>query len=141
MAGAPERSSTTPFMVVLVALVGLLSTVGAAALGGYWANRSVERQLEEQIQDQRREIYVDYLRAAAEACLTSQSTTDEEATIVDVLNQQGQVLLIASGGNSDLRDAVNSFTAAILSGEACSSPDALNAFRDAFIEAAQPDLE
>jgi hypothetical protein len=119
MAGAPERSST-PFVVVLVALVGLLSTVGAAALGGYWANRSVERQLEEQIQDQRREVYVGYLRAATEACFPSQGTTDE-ATIVDVLNQQGQVMLIAG---KDLRDAVGEFTDAILiSGEAC-TPDA-----------------
>jgi hypothetical protein len=139
MAGAPERSST-PYVVVLVAVVGLLSTVGAAALGGYWTNQSVQREFEAQrsaeIQDQRREVYVDYLRAATEACLAPQSTTDE-ATTVDVLNQQGQVMLIAG---KDLRDAVGSFTAAIISGEAC-TPDAFSAFRDAFIEGAQPDLE
>jgi hypothetical protein len=70
----PDESgrSNTPIVVVVVAIVGLLATVGSAALGGYWANKSAERQLESQrsakIQDQRREIYVDYLRAVSNEC-------------------------------------------------------------------------
>jgi type II secretory pathway pseudopilin PulG len=72
MADGASRSGA-PFVVVVVALVGLLSTVGAAALGGYWANRSVERQFESQrnaaLQDQRRETYANYLRATAQVCL------------------------------------------------------------------------
>jgi hypothetical protein len=143
MAGAPERSSTPP-VVVLVAVVGLLSTVGAAALGGYWTNQSVKRELDAQrtseIQDQRREVYVDYLRTATQACLAS-GTTDEDynAAVVEVLNQQGRVLLIAEG--RDLQEAVDEFTDGVISGEACSSDEVLLALRDAFIEAAQPDLE
>ena len=133
-------------MVVLVAVVGLLSTVGAAALGGYWTNKSVERELDSQrsaeIQDQRRVVYVDYLRAATQACVAWSTTTDEaklNAAVVEVLNQQGGVLLIAEG--RDLQEAVDEFTEGIISGEACSSNEDLLALRDAFVEAAQPDLE
>jgi hypothetical protein len=72
MAG-PDRSNT-PAVVVVVAIVGLLATIGASALGGYWANKSVERQLESErstaIQDQRREVYVDYLTSALRVCDT-----------------------------------------------------------------------
>jgi hypothetical protein len=104
----------------------------------------VEHQLEEQIQVQRREVYVGYLRAAAQACLAWQ-TGDDDAKIndavVEVWNQQGQVLLSASAENSDLQEAVDRFTDAITSGEACrENPDFL-ALRNTFVEAAQPDLE
>jgi hypothetical protein len=142
MAGASERSNTP--LVVLVAIVGLLSTVGAAALGGYFADRSVQRQLEAQrsaeIQDQRREVYVAYLRATTQAC--DAYMTDDEATFdkaaVEVLNQHGHVQLMAG---PDLHDAVQRFTDAIISAEACGSNEAYFAFRDAFLHAAEPDLE
>ena len=71
MANATDRSNT-PTVVVVVAVVGLLATVGSAALGGFWANRNVERQLKSEraaeIQDQRREIYLGYLRATTDVC-------------------------------------------------------------------------
>jgi len=41
MAPTGERSGA-PFVVVLVAIAGLLSTLGAAGLSGYWTNASVK---------------------------------------------------------------------------------------------------
>ena len=127
-----------------MALVGLLSTVGAAALGGYFVNKSVERQLESErsakIQDQRREVYVDYLRATTQACNAQEAgdKTKVDATAVEVLNQHGRVLLIAGPA---LRDAVSKFTDAIIDGSGCASNKNYFARRDAFIEAAKHDLE
>jgi type II secretory pathway pseudopilin PulG len=106
MAAKADRSGA-PFVVVAVAIVGLLSTIGAAALGGYWANRSVERQFESQrsaaIQDRRRETYANYLSATAQLCVvigddsTGQSQRTQQAR-VEVLNQDAQVQLIAGPG-------------------------------------------
>lgn len=148
MVGAPDRSNT-PTVVVAVALMGLLATVGAAALGGYWANKSVERQLESErsaaIQDQRRQVYVDYLRATAQAC-DAQSKGDDtktDATAIEVLNQQGRVLLIAG---PSLHRAVSSFTHAVVFEEdpnkrACADNKNYLGLRDEFIRSAQPDLD
>jgi hypothetical protein len=148
MVGTSDRSNT-PLVVVLVAIMGLVSTVGAAALGGYWANKSVERQFESQrtaeIQDQRREVYVDYLRATTQAC-DAQDTGDQakiDATAVELLNQQSRVLLI---GGPSLREAVTRFTDAIISEpdrqkQACASNTNYLDLRDAFIDSAKPDLE
>jgi hypothetical protein len=149
--------------VVVVAVVGLLASVGSAALGGYWANRSVERQLESQrsakIQDQRREVYVDYLRAALRDCdAWTQWFRDQEAgndlkrdedeiqaAEIDVINKEGQVLLIAG---PDLILAVGKFTDALtnysadeIPPRACVNNAAFLRLRDALIDGAKPDLE
>src|SRR5215216_6231476 len=100
MAEKAERSSGPS--VVVVAIVGLLSTIGAAALGGYWANRSVERQFESQrsaeLQDQRREVYANYLRATAQFCTAVTEDPDAQGTkkaLVELLNQDARVDLLA----------------------------------------------
>src|SRR6266540_2179611 len=114
MAGTADRSGT-PFIVIAVAITGLLSTVGAAALGGYWANESVKRQFESQrtaqIQDQRRAVYV--------------------------LNQEGRVLLIAS---PNTRQSLEKLTDYVIRGEGCEF-DRYIKLRSAFIEGAQLELE
>jgi hypothetical protein len=123
--------------------------------------RSVQRQLESErsakIQDQRREVYVDYMRAALRDCdawtrwhQDSEAGSDlkrDEAEIqaaeIDVINKQGQVLLIAG---PDLKQAVDGFTEALTNypaGEfprACENNAAFLRLRNAFIDGAKPDL-
>jgi CHASE1-domain containing sensor protein len=101
MADGANRSGA-PFVVVVVALVGLLSTIGAAALGGYWANQSVERQFESQrsaaLQDQRRETYANYLRATAQFCTAVGEDPNSQKTskaVIELLNQHARVELLA----------------------------------------------
>jgi hypothetical protein len=157
VAGESESGrSNTPALVVVVAVVGLLASVGSAALGGYWANRSVERQLESQrsaeIQDQRREVYVDYLRAVANECQAvstyAQSGAEGDANkadmaAVEVLNQGSRVLLIAGPA---LKDTVSEGTSALVFTDdpregPCGDNDRLKRFLQSFIDGAQPDLE
>jgi type II secretory pathway pseudopilin PulG len=147
MAAKADRSGA-PFVVVAVAIVGLLSTIGAAALGGYWANRSVERQFESQrsaaIQDRRRETYANYLSATAQLCVvigddsTGQSQRTQQAR-VEVLNQDAQVQLIAGPG---LRAPLTGFTQDLISDTpaACGDRQKYNEFRNAFVAGAQPDI-
>jgi hypothetical protein len=131
-----------------VAIVGLLATVVSAWLGGYWANRSVERELESQrsaqIQDQRREVYLGYVEATTKIC--DAITTGDQAQIdkaaVEVLNHQTRVLLIAG---SRLRETVRELTEELVFAEDPSTHPCSNAqnyveFRDAFVEAAASDL-
>ena len=51
-------------VIVVVAIIGLLSTVGASALGGYWGSKSAEvsaESLERQFESQRTAaIFVTY---------------------------------------------------------------------------------
>jgi hypothetical protein len=148
MVGTSDRSNT-PLVVVLVAMMGLLSTIGAAALGGYWANKSVERQFESQrtaaIQDQRRQVYADYLEVTAQAC-DAYGAVDEakfQAASVKLLNQEGSVLLI---GGPSVREAVDRFTHAIALEDdphkrACSNNTIYFRLRDAFIDSTKRDLE
>jgi hypothetical protein len=146
VAGASDRTNTSTLVVVVVAIVGLLATVGAAALGGYWANKSVEREIESQrsaeIKDQRREVYVAYLRAATRACEVRGNGDDAEITHAanEVLTEQGLVLLVAGG--PALKKAVTDFTDALDDprGRVCDDVAVFQRFRDAFVEAAQPDL-
>jgi type II secretory pathway pseudopilin PulG len=149
----PEESgrSNTEAVVVVVAVVGLLATVGSAALGGYWANKGVERQFKSQrsaeIQDQRRHVYDEYLRAVAKECdLVSQEGPSEKAgaAAVEVLNLAGRVRLIAGPA---LKDAVSTATTALVFDDPttgtspCANNDNLKSFLDSFIGAAQPDLK
>ena len=149
----PDESgrSNTQAVVVVVAVVGLLATVGSAALGGYWANKGVERQFNSQrsaeIQDQRRQVYDEYLRAVAKECdLVGQEGPSEKAgaAAVEVLNLAGRVRLIAGPA---LKDAVSAATTALVFDDPttgtspCANNDNLKSFLDSFIGAAQPDLE
>jgi hypothetical protein len=143
MAEKAERSGG-PSVVVVVALVGLLSTIGAAALGGYWANRSVERQFESQrsaeLQDQRREVYANYLRATAQFCALGQDSNDQNTNkaLIELLNQDARVELLAS---PNLRVPLTGFTNALIDENAtgCDSRKYLK-LRHAFVATAQPDL-
>jgi type II secretory pathway pseudopilin PulG len=146
MADGASRSGA-PFVVVVVALVGLVSTVGAAALGGYWANRSVERQFESQrnaaLQDQRRETYANYLRATAQVCLalgedpSGQSQKAQKAG-AEVLNQHARAQLIAG---PDLRAPLTRFTHEMTTSGASAACNDLQKYVDAFVDGAQPDLK
>ena len=147
MVGGSDRSNT-PAVVVVVAVVGLLATVGSAALGGFWANKSVEHQFESQrsaeIQDQRREVYDDYLRAVGKLCQVLKATgegVEADKAAFEVLNQGGRVGLIAGPA---LKDAVSVSTHALVfepETGPCSANDRLERFIEAYIDAAQPDLE
>jgi hypothetical protein len=154
----PNESSrsNTQAVVVVVAVVGLLATVGSAALGGFWANRSVERQLESQratfgsqrsadIQDQRREIYPEYLRAVGQFCvaLGRPNGTDEEINKagIEVLKQGARVLLIAGPA---LQNAVGDATEELVFANdpfpACEGTR-FASLTGSLIDAAQPDLK
>jgi hypothetical protein len=155
MPGESGRSNT-PIVVVVVAVVGLLASVGSAALGGYWANKSVERQFESQrsaqIQDQRREVYEEYLRAVDKTCaaLTTWDRTGDprdgdkaQEAGFEVLNQGGRVLLIAGPA---LKEAVSEGIDKLVfvddpSKGPCVDNERLRDFLKAFIDAAQPDLD
>jgi len=147
MADTADRSHPSR-VVVVVALVGLISTVSASFFSGYWANRSVERQFESQriaqIQDLRRQVYVDYLRMSTEVCNAKDTGDDSKVNkaVVGLLNQQGQILLIASP-DSDLGDTVSKFTEALTvdKGGACADNATYFALRDKFITSARQDLE
>jgi hypothetical protein len=131
--------------------VGLISTIGAAALGGYWANQSVERQFESQrsaqIEDQRREVYADFLRSTVQAC-QAQGTASETGNSHDVaaatsksnevVTHGGLVVLIA--GSTQVQDAATEFRDAVAFGDAC--PDAAGYLRlyRAFVATARSDV-
>jgi len=147
----PDESgrSNTQAVVVVVAVVGLLASVGSAALGGFWANRSVERQFESQrsaqIQDLRRDIYAAYLRATAQWCTALAASPKDvkqaQKAQVELLDEQARVLLVAG---PTLRTAVNEFTDEITkSEEICLSDDITpyDRLRTAFINGAKPDLQ
>ena len=145
MADKAGRSGA-PYVVVVVAIVGLLSTIGAAALGGYWANRSVERQFESQrsaaLQDQRREAYANYLRATAQFCTAVGQDPDSQVTknaLVELFNRHARVELLAG---PSLRAPLTGFTNAIIDDKAtgCDGQKYVE-LRDAFIAGAQPDLK
>lgn len=151
MAGGHDRGGT--LAVVIVALTGLLSTVSAALLSGQLANDAVETQLyiarDNAIKDQRRQIYVDYLRATAKACELAGSPGGSQKAVedaaVDVLNQQARVLLVAGPA---MERAVDNFSKELLpdpaQGRRYSDPCDLGAYRelrDAFLTAAKPDLQ
>jgi hypothetical protein len=137
-------SRTGSYLVVAVAIVGLLSTISAAALGGYWANESVHRQFQSQrsaqIQDQRRAVYVDFLRATTRVC-DAKGIEDNDAKInaaeVELVNQQGHVLLIAS---PSLRKPIDDFVEYVASNRGCDN-DQYFRFRNKFIDAAQLELQ
>jgi hypothetical protein len=148
MVGTSDRSNT-PLVVVLVAVMGLLSTIGAAALGGYWANKSVERQFESQrsaaIQDQRRQVYADYLQVTTQACdaYAADDTAKFNVAALKLLYQEGRVLLI---GGPSVREAEHRLTHAIAlehdpHKQACSDNAIYFPLRDAFIDSAKRDLE
>jgi type II secretory pathway pseudopilin PulG len=143
-----NRSSGTP-IVVVVAIIGLLSTVGASALGGYWANKSVERQFESQrtaeVEDLRRNVYIDFLRATTQACL-AQGGQDEakmEEAALDTVNQGALVYLLA---DPEVRGAVTEFTNSVVAGgdsptSACYDFESYAAEMGVFVDAALEELE
>jgi hypothetical protein len=145
MADSSRNSQTS---VVVVAIVGLISTIGAAALGGYWANQSVERQFESQrgaqIQDQRREVYADFLRSTVKACEAQEraveSGNDAEATATanEVVTQGGLVVLIA--GSTEVEVAVSDFMDAVAFDDACAHTDRYIGLYNDFGETARNDL-
>ena len=146
-----HRDSDLDIAVVSSFHFDLIGTVSASALGGYWANRSVERQFESQrtaqVQDLRRQVYVDYLVKSTQVCDARQTGDDAKVdkASVALLNQPGQVLLISSP-DSDLQDTVTKFTHALILEEdpakdACADNATYLALRDEFVGSARRDLE
>ena len=149
MADGADRSSNRA--VVVVALSGLLATVGAAFLGGVLAQNAAETQLwiarHNALVDQKRLIYTDFLRATATACSTSEGDDEAaaETAAVALLNEQARVLLIAG---EDTKRAVDNFSRELLpdetSPQTVPNPCELAAYRrlrDAFVTAAYKELE
>lgn len=154
MADGPDRSSNRG--VVVVALSGLLATLGAAFLGGLLAQNAAETQLwiarHNALQDARREIYTDFLRATATACSTSDGSDEAaaNAAVVGLLNAQARVLLIAGSDTkgSNTKAAVDNFSRELLPDETSPAtvpnPCELAAYRQlrqAFVTAASKELE
>jgi hypothetical protein len=137
-------------VVVIVAIIGLLSTVGASALGGYWASRSadiaaesVQRQFELQrtahIEDLRRGAYLDFLQSTLALCTASKAEGD--AAAIEVLNQQAQARLLAS--DTELKAAIDELGNAVLSPktDACANNKTLFGYVNPFVEAADKELD
>jgi len=144
--------SGTP--VVIVAIIGLLSTVVASALGGFWANKSadtaaasVQQQFESErtaaVQDLRRDVYIGYLRETSEGCLAYKANDDArfDSTALEVYNQAALVLFLADRTNRQFQDVVSEFTSAIVDGSACADNDSYFGQANAFVETAQKELE
>jgi hypothetical protein len=145
---ADSSNSRQTSVVVVVAIVGLISTISAAALGGYWANQSVERQFESQrsaqIEDQRREVYANFLRSTIKACeaqgKAQASGNDDEATSTanEVLNQGALVVLIA--GSTEVEDTSSDLTNGVALSDVCQDHDTYFDLANAFVESARNDL-
>jgi hypothetical protein len=138
-------------VIVIVAVIGLLSTVGASALGGYWGSKSaevsaasVERQFESQrtaaIFDLRREAYIDFVRANTQACQAQQGQDQAEidSTALEVLHQLALVEFLAS---SELVGPAEEFANAVISSEACANLDTLVSFYNNFVITARMESE
>lgn len=137
-------------LVVVVAVIGLVSTLGASALGGYWASRSVERELEAQrtaeLEDTRRAVYIAFVRATTEACdaqtRVAQGNGNEDkvqSTALEVINQGALVHLLAE---RELRNISSQVTNAVaIDPTACVSNESFFAQMNPFVDAAQRELE
>jgi type II secretory pathway pseudopilin PulG len=117
-----KRSGT--MIVVVVAVIGLLSTLGASALGGYWASRNVERQFESQraaaVEDLRRDAYVDFLRASTRACVAQKNGDEKviDASSQEVIDQGALVIFVS---DDQLDDAATRIIEGVLFEGICSS--------------------
>ncbi len=165
MAPTGERSGA-PFVVVLVAIAGLLSTLGAAGLSGYWTNASVKRQFESQrtaqIQDLRRQVYVDFLQRITEACTAgvgaelaassgsakavAEARAKVDKAITSLLSESGRAELLAT---PDVRKSVQKFTNSVVHVFIPSTPsevvdgcdnDPLLTSRNSFLSVAEQEL-
>jgi hypothetical protein len=147
MAATSDRGNT-PVVVVVVALVGLLSTVAASALSASAASSVADSQFWNQrtaeVIDQRRAVYADFLRAALAACVIAKTGDDAklDKAASDLLDQQARVLLI---GGTEVGNVASDFTEAVAFAEgpknACTSNDLLKQQRTAFVKSAQNDLK
>jgi hypothetical protein len=149
MADDANRGGTR--VVVIVAIIGLLSTVGASALGGYWGSKSaevsaesLERQFELQrtaaIFDLRREAYIDFVRANTQACRAwgGQDDAAVEPAVLEVLHQFALVGFLAS---DELLDPAKDFANAVMSGEACDDIDSLTVYYNDFVITARTESQ
>lgn len=147
---ADANRGGTP-VIVVVAIIGLLSTVGASALGGYWGSKSaevsaesLEKQFESQrtaaIFDLRREAYIEFVRANTQACKAQggQDEAEVESTTLEVLHQLALVELLAS---TELQAPAEEFANAVMSGEACEDLDTLVGYYNNFVITARMELQ
>jgi hypothetical protein len=148
---ADSSNSRQTSVVVVVAIVGLVSTIGAAALGGYWANQSVERQFESQrsaqVEDQRREVYVNFLRSTVQACQaqgkaietgSGDDVAEANSKANDVVTQGGLVVLIA--GRTEVQDAGSDLMNGIAFDDVCQDDDRYISLFNAFVKSGRDDL-
>jgi len=146
-----KGSSTRTLLVgVLGAVIGLVGAIGASALGGYWANKSVEtsfaNQRTAQIQDQRRQVFADFMKSTAVMCsdldTAPRDTAKLEAAVNDVLSDQERVLLVTG---TDIQGPLGNLanyviqTAPNSTGHGCDNQTYFP-YVNAFIAAARRDL-
>jgi hypothetical protein len=147
MADASDRSNT-PMVVVVVALVGLFSTLAASAVSAftavYVADRSFYNQRTAALTDQRRVVYADFLQALVTACIVGK-TGDEaklDKAISDFANEEARVTLIGSAAvGSAAQDLLTSVIFQTGKENPCNDNDILIASRQKFVDSAKVDLE
>jgi type II secretory pathway pseudopilin PulG len=148
---ADSSNSRQTSIVVVVAIVGLVSTIGAAALGGYWANQSVERQFESQrsaqVEDQRREVYANFLRSTLQACEAQGEATrtrsdddiaEANSKSNEVLTQGGLVALIA--GSTEVQVATSDLMDGVALDDVCLEDESYLDLYNAFVTSGRDDL-
>ena len=140
---ADASRSGTP-VVVIVAIIGLLSTVTASALGGYWASRSVERQIEFQrtaeVFELRREAYIQFLRATTQACNAQEGGEQAKinSTGLEVIHQGALVHFLAS---PELDHVATPFMNAVIDGDACADLESFVGCANPFVDTARTELQ
>jgi hypothetical protein len=150
MTATSERSNT-PIVVVVVAIVGLLSTVAASFLSAYSAvqvaQSSFYNERNAALQDERRAIYADFLKSVVLTCI-SIGTGDQDKqnqAFNELQNNEARVALIAK--REELRTAASEMVNAIVNPpkdgkkHVCDNPNTLAPYRNKFIASAQTDVK
>jgi hypothetical protein len=158
MADEDGRGGTR--VVVIVAIVGLLSTLGASLVGGgltiVAANVQFDNQRSAESQDKRREVYANYQNSVTKVCQVNDevygfgapSAKEQkaggariEAAISEVVNFNGQVQLFAH--SEEIRTAADELTRKMVDDFdlICGSNEGFFESQHRLIVAAKADLE
>jgi hypothetical protein len=142
---SPEKGSSR--VVVLVAIVGLVSTITASALSGIFTTLGVHDQFEQQrlaqSQDLRRGVYEEYLASTTQACIVflfASSDAQKSSAVKKLEDAHARALLVSK---EDLREPLDNFNDYMYQvtnqGNDCEAQ--YEKLRDEFIDAAKADLE
>jgi hypothetical protein len=143
---SPEKGSSR--VVVLVAIVGLVSTITASALSGIFTTLGVHDQFEQQrlaqSQDLRRGVYEEYLASTTQSCIVflfaGSSDAQKNSAVKKLEDAHARALLVSK---EDLREPLDNFNDYMYQvanqGNDCEAQ--YEKLRDEFIDAAKADLE